>query len=87
MLTAADCVPLLLCDVLHAHDKHDSSSSRLRPASALTATPTSPQTQHNTGLQILLSIFAGWLCARLKLVDPEVMSRNVNAFAMKGAQR
>jgi hypothetical protein len=36
------------------------------------------------GLQILLSIFAGWLCARLRLFDPEVMSRNVNAFAMKG---
>jgi hypothetical protein len=37
-----------------------------------------------TGLQILLSIFGGWLCARLRLVDPEVMSRNVNLFAMKG---
>jgi hypothetical protein len=52
--------------------------------------PSTPHTRHTrtplrAGLQILLSVFAGWLCARLKLVDPEVMSRNVNLFAMKAA--
>ncbi|WIA36561.1 hypothetical protein OEZ86_007853 [Tetradesmus obliquus] len=39
----------------------------------------------NAGLQILLSIFGGWLCAWLKLVDPEVLSRQLNAFAMRAA--
>jgi hypothetical protein len=37
------------------------------------------------GLQILLSIFGGWLCARLHLVDPDVLSRSLNVFAMRAA--
>ncbi|KAF8065588.1 hypothetical protein HT031_003189 [Scenedesmus sp. PABB004] len=39
----------------------------------------------NAGLQILLSIAAGWLTARLRLCDAEVLSRQLNAFAMRAA--
>jgi predicted permease len=37
----------------------------------------------NAGVQILLSIAGGWLCGRLRLVDPDALSASLNTFAMK----
>jgi hypothetical protein len=35
-----------------------------------------------TGVQILACMLAGWFCARLHLVEQEVLSRQLNKFAM-----
>jgi hypothetical protein len=75
------------CDRLPSHQK---VPGRCRFALAVFHTVTHhtlPPAVVTAGLQILLSIFGGWLCARLRLADPEVMSRNVNLFAMKGVLR
>jgi predicted permease len=37
----------------------------------------------NAGVQILLSIVRGWVCGRLRLVDPDALSASLNTFAMK----
>lgn len=45
-----------------------------------------PLSSLHAGVQVLLSIGAGWLCARAQWVDDaDALSRAVNAFVMKAA--